>query len=59
MRKPAFLSQGDRIRIVSPAGKIKPEKVKSAFELLKAEGYEVIVGNHVFDNHFQFAANND
>jgi len=59
MRKPAFLSKGDRIRIVSPAGKIKSEKVEPALALLKAEGYEVIVGNHVFDNHFQFAATDE
>lgn len=59
MQKPAFLRQGDRIRIVSPADKIKPEKILPALELLKTEGYEVVVGKHVFDSHFQFSATDE
>ncbi len=52
---PSYLNPGDRIRIVSPAGKVKKEKVLPGIELLRDEGYEVVVGRHVFDKHFQYA----
>jgi len=52
---PPYLKPGDRIRIVSPAGKVQKDKVFPGIELLQDEGYEVIVGNHIFDKHFQYA----
>ncbi len=52
---PPFLKPGDRIRIVAPAGKVTKDKLVSGFELLQDEGYEVIIGKHVFDRNFQFA----
>ncbi|HZL10156.1 MAG TPA: LD-carboxypeptidase [Prolixibacteraceae bacterium] len=52
---PPNLLPGDRIRIVSPAGKVYKDKVLPGIRLLQDEGYEVIVGEHVFDNHFQYA----
>lgn len=55
MFKPDFLKAGDRIRIVSPAGWVKEEKVLPAVELLRNEGFEVVLGDHVFSRHFQFA----
>lgn len=54
---PPYLRQGDRIRIVSPAGKVQKDKVLPGIKLLQEEGYEVIVGEHVFDKHFQYAGN--
>ena len=50
-----YLKPGDRIRIVSPAGKVQKDKVLPGIELLQDEGYEVILGKHVFDRHFQYA----
>lgn len=55
MRIPSFLRPGDRIRIVSPAGKVQKDKVIPGIELLQEAGFEVIVGRHVFGRHFQFA----
>lgn len=52
---PPYLQKGDRIRIVSPAGKVLKEKVLPGIELLQEMGYEVLIGNHVFDSHFQYA----
>ena len=52
---PPFLKHGDRIRIVSPAGKVQKDKILPGIELLQEEGFEVIPGNHVFDKYFQFA----
>lgn len=52
---PSFLSAGDRIRIVSPAGKVQKDKVLPGIELLMDNGFEVIVGQHAFDQHFQYS----
>lgn len=53
---PSFLSTGDRIRIVSPAGKVQKEKILPGIELLKDSGFEVLIGKHVFGSHFQYSA---
>jgi muramoyltetrapeptide carboxypeptidase len=52
---PPYLKPGDRIRIVSPAGKVQKDKILPGIELLQDEGYEVLIGKHVFDKHFQYA----
>ena len=52
---PAYLQKGDRIRVVSPAGRVSKEKVQSGIELLQLSGYEVLVVDHVFGSHFQYA----
>lgn len=52
---PPFLHPGDRIRIVSPAGKVQKDKVLPGIELLQDEGYEIMLGKHVFEKNFQYA----
>lgn len=54
---PPYLQPGDRLRIVSPAGKVQKDVLLPGIELLQEEGFEVVIGNHVFDRHFQFAGN--
>lgn len=55
MYQPATLLKGDKIGIVSPAGKINADKVGIAVRRFENAGYEVILGNHVFDEENQFA----
>jgi muramoyltetrapeptide carboxypeptidase len=55
MKTPSFIKRGDKIRIVSPAGKVNREHVLPALEWLEKQGYKVELGKHVFANHFQFA----
>lgn len=52
---PGYLKPGDKIRVVSPAGKVKEQHVLPAVEWLKHQGYKVELGKHVFADHFQFA----
>lgn len=52
---PKYLNPGDKIHIVSPAGKVKEQHVLPAVEWLKKQGYKVELGKHVFADHFQFA----
>nr|WP_320117622.1 LD-carboxypeptidase [uncultured Marinifilum sp.] len=55
MYQPAALKKGDKIGIVSPAGKIDPEKVGIAVNKLEEIGFKVVLGNHVLDEYQQFA----
>lgn len=55
MYQPAALKRGDKIGIVSPAGKIEPEKVGIAVTKLEQLGLKVVLGKHVFDEYHQFA----
>lgn len=55
MYQPAALLKGDKIGIISPAGKIDPEKVGIAVSKIENAGYKVVLGNHVFDEENQFA----
>jgi muramoyltetrapeptide carboxypeptidase len=55
MITPPCLKTGDKIRIVSPAGKVKEKYVLPAAEWLQDQGYRVELGKHVFASHFQFA----
>lgn len=52
---PNALQKGDKIRIISPAGRVAEKYVLPAAEWLKAEGYQVELGTHVFARHYQFA----
>jgi muramoyltetrapeptide carboxypeptidase len=52
---PAALKTGAKIRIVSPAGKVKEEQIMPAVEWLQKQGYSVELGKYVFDTHYQFA----
>lgn len=56
---PTYIKKGDRIRIVSPAGKVLKDKTMPGIEILKNEGFEVIIGEHVFAEYFQFAGTDE
>jgi muramoyltetrapeptide carboxypeptidase len=52
---PPYLKPDNKIRIVSPAGKVKEKYVLPAVDWLLDQGYRVELGQHVFSSHFQFA----
>lgn len=56
---PAPIKPGDKIRIVSPAGKLKAKRVLPAVEWLSDKGYRVEIGEHTFSKHFQFAGKDE
>ncbi len=59
MLQPPFLKAGDRIRIVSPAGKIDQKKINAGLHLLQEEGYEIVTGKSYAGSHFQYAATDE
>ncbi|WP_226913004.1 S66 peptidase family protein [Flavicella marina] len=60
MKKPALLTKGDTITIVAPAGIIKnKQSILDAVDLAKQWGYEVVIGEHVFENFHHFSATDE
>lgn len=46
MKKPCALRRGDRVAIISPSGKVDPERVEGAVAAIRQWGYEPVVGQH-------------
>lgn len=56
MIQPAFLRPGSTIAIVAPSGVIAPEVVEKGINWLHNKGFQLRLGNHILNPHFQFAA---
>lgn len=59
MYHPSILKKGDKIGLVAPAGKIDRDKIVLAQNVLESIGYEVILGQHIFDEHHIFAGTDE
>lgn len=59
MIKPKYLKSKDKIAVVAPAGKIDTGIVDFAKDKLESWGLRVILGEHVFNEHFQFAGTDE
>ncbi|NQU51586.1 MAG: LD-carboxypeptidase [Bacteroidetes bacterium] len=59
MAVPLFIKQDSKIRIVSPAGKIKETLVLPAAEWLEKQGCKIEMGKHIFAQHCQFAGTDE
>lgn len=55
MTIPSYLLPGDRVAIVSPAGKVNRQTVERAAELLRLQGFEVAIGRHAFNGEGVFS----
>lgn len=57
MKTPPYLTKGDTIAIVAPAGILKNKKeiIQKAKEMAESWGLHVIVGQHVFNQNHHFA----
>lgn len=56
---PAPLRSGDRIAICSPAGKIDPQKVYKAADVLRAQGWTVDIMPHALGSHGNYSGTDD
>jgi len=59
MKMPASLMKGDKIGILSTARKISLEEIQPAIEVLKSWGLEVVTGNSIGAESFQFAGDDE
>jgi muramoyltetrapeptide carboxypeptidase len=55
MKFPPKLSRGDKVAIISPAGKINRQIAERGGELLRQQGFSVEIGIHAFDTEGIFA----
>jgi len=55
MKYPPYLVTGDKVAILSPAGKISRQVVERGAELLRQQGFLVEIGCHAFDEEGIFA----
>jgi len=55
MKFPSYLLPGDKVSIVSPAGKIERQIVELGADILKQQGFLVEIGLHAFDEEGVFA----
>jgi muramoyltetrapeptide carboxypeptidase len=54
-----YLKPGDKVAMVAPSGKIDQNIVSQAIHVLEASGLDIKLGDHLFDDHFQFAGRDD
>ncbi|OYT16101.1 MAG: LD-carboxypeptidase [Bacteroidetes bacterium 4572_77] len=59
MKQPRFLKAGDRVGLVSPAGKVSAKEIKTAVKVMQSWGLEPVFGRHIFSKHFQFAGTDE
>ena len=59
MKYPQYLKPGDKVSIVSPAGKIDSQIVERGAEILINQGYKVEIGQHAFDAEHMFAGTDE
>jgi muramoyltetrapeptide carboxypeptidase len=59
MITPKPLKPGDKIGIVAPSRKVTSDDLEEAVNLLNQWGYEVVLGDNIYDVHHQFAGHDD
>ena len=52
---PPSLSLGDTIAIVATARKVNQQEIQDCFDYYTAKGFNVLLGNNIYSEHFQFA----
>ena len=55
MKFPPWLLPGDKVAIISPAGKIERQTAERGSEILRQQGYRVLLGLHAFEQEGIFA----
>lgn len=59
MIKPKYLKSNDKISVVAPAGKINPSVIDFAKKKLESWGLTVVLGENLFNQHFQYAGTDE
>jgi muramoyltetrapeptide carboxypeptidase len=57
MKFPPWLKPGDKVSIISPAGKIDRQIAERGAEILMQQGFRVEIGRHTFEKEGIFAGN--
>jgi muramoyltetrapeptide carboxypeptidase len=57
--KPKALKSGDRIGVVAPSGPLNAEKLQRGCEALRAQGYDVVLGDYLHECERYFAGRSE
>lgn len=57
--RPSLLKKGDKVRVISPSGKVEENKIKLACKVLEAWGLNVEFGLHAFDVYNKLAGEDE
>lgn len=49
---PESLKKGDKIAIISPAGAVEPAQLEKGIQMIKAKGFEPVLGNNLYSKFF-------
>lgn len=56
---PSYLQAGQKVAIVAPAKSIDEAEIKMAVTIFESWGLEVVLGQHLFNTHHQFAGTDE
>lgn len=56
---PPFLKIGDKVGVISPAGRVNKAGVERGFDILKSWGLNIVIGDHVFDEYSYLSSSDD
>ncbi len=59
MTSPLPLKEGDKIGIIAPSRKIKPEDLSEFTKFITSWGYQVVFGRNLFSQHNQFGGTDE
>ncbi len=54
LTRPRRLVRGDRVAVVSPSGPVPPDRLARGVDILRGWGLDVVLGEHVGDEHQRF-----
>lgn len=57
--RPSYLQAGQKVAIVAPAKSIDKAEIKMAVTIFESWGLEVVLGQHLFNTHHQFAGTDE
>ncbi|MEG2335159.1 LD-carboxypeptidase, partial [Chryseobacterium sp.] len=49
---PESLKKGDKIAIISPAGAVEPAQLEKGIQMIKAKGFEPVLGDNLYSKFF-------
>ena len=57
--KPPALRPGDALAVIAPAGPVTPSEIQPGMDLIVASGFEVITGEHLYDQQDYLAGRDE
>lgn len=57
--KPPPLKPGDTVAVIAPAGPVEPAEIRPGLDLLAASGFEVVEGDHLYDQRDYLAGRDE